>query len=130
MWRYWDNMPKQGNIALFCSSWYGELNKTCMEHEDDIPELLPQRLNEIISMESQLICDGTLILKFFLHISQQEQYDRLKKMEKQKIDRLACGGDQDHEQNKRFDEYMKGMDNLMSITNLKGAPWHIWTRRT
>ena len=124
MWRYWTNMPKKGNIALFCSSWYGELNKTCIAHEDDIPEILPQRLNEIIGMESQLICDGTLILKFFLHISQQEQYDLLKKMESKKSTAWHVV-DQDHEQNKRYDEYMKEMDNLMSITNLKGAPWHI-----
>ncbi len=124
MWRYWTQMPKRGHIALFCSSWYGELNKTCMAHEDDVPEILPQRLNEIISMESQLICDGTLILKFFLHVSQQEQYNRLKKMEKKKSTAWHVV-EQDHEQNKRYDEYMKGMDNLMSITNLKGAPWHI-----
>ncbi|MBN1776775.1 MAG: polyphosphate:AMP phosphotransferase [Clostridiales bacterium] len=124
MRRYWVNMPKKGDIALFCSSWYGELNKTCFEREDDIPEFLPRRLNEIISMESQLICDGTLILKFFLHVSQQEQFDRLRKMEKKKSTAWQVTG-HDHEQNRRFDEYMKGMDNLMSITNLKGAPWHI-----
>jgi polyphosphate:AMP phosphotransferase len=124
MWRYWTKMPPKGNIALFCSSWYGELNKACFEHESEIVEFLPKRLNEIISMESQLICDGTLILKFFLHISQKEQYDRLKKREKKKATAWLVT-DRDHEQNRRYDEYMKGMDDLMSITNLKGAPWHV-----
>ena len=124
MWRYWTRMPEKGNIALFCSSWYGDLNKSSFEHEDEISEKLQRRLNEIISMESQLICDGTLILKFFLHISRQEQYDRLKKMEKKKSTAWQVDA-HDHQQNKRFDEYMKGMDNLMSITNLKGAPWHV-----
>lgn len=124
MWRYWTSMPKKGNIALFCSSWYGELNKALFEPGDGQPELIPQRLDEIISMESQLICDGTLILKFFLHISKQEQYDRLQKMEGKKSTAWLVDK-HDHEQNRRFDEYMKGMDNLMSVTNLKGAPWHI-----
>ena len=124
MWRYWTQTPPKGDIALFCSSWYGELNNACFEHGDEIVEFLPKRLNEIISMESQLICDGTLILKFFLHISQQEQYDRLKKREKRKSTAWLVT-DRDHEQNKRYDEYMKGMDDLMSITNLKGAPWHV-----
>ena len=124
MRRYWMNMPKKGDIALFCSSWYGELNKACLAHEEDVQEILPQRLNEIISMESQLVCDGALILKFFLHISRQEQYDRLKGMENKKSTTWHVVSE-DHEQNKRYDEYMKGMDNLMSITNLKGAPWHI-----
>ena len=124
MWRYWANMPKKGDISLFCSSWYGELNKAIFEREDELPEPLPQRLDEIISMESQLICDGTLILKFFLHISQQEQHKRLEKMECKKS--TAWRVDKhDHDQNKHFDEYMKGMDSLMSITNLQGAPWHI-----
>ena len=86
---------------------------------------LPQRLNEIISMESQLICDGTLILKFFLHISQQEQYDRLQASWKRKNPPPGWWTAHDHEQNRRYDEYMKGMDDLMSITNLKGAPWHV-----
>jgi len=123
MRRYWVNMPPRGHIALFCSSWYGELNKARFEREDEIPRLLPQRLNEIISMESQLVCDGTLILKFFLRVSRQEQYDRLQKMESKKSTAWLVTG-HDHEQNRRFDEYMKGMDNLMSVTNLKGAPWH------
>ena len=124
LWRYWTSMPQKGDIALFCSSWYGELNKTALNRSIDPEEALPRRLNEIISMESQLICDGTLILKFFLHISQQEQYDRLRKLEKKKS--TAWLVDQhDHEQNRRYDETMKGMDDLMSLTNLKGAPWHV-----
>jgi AMP-polyphosphate phosphotransferase len=124
MRRYWTDMPKKGAIALFCSSWYSELNQACLEREDELPEILPQRLNEIISMESQLVCDGALILKFFLHISRQEQYDRLQAMEGKKSTAWHVA-EKDHEQNKRYDEYMKGMDNLMSVTNLKGAPWHI-----
>ncbi len=124
MWRYWTQMPQKGNIALFCSSWYSELNSACFACEGEIAEFLPKRLNEIISMESQLVCDGTLILKFFLHVTQQEQYDRLKKREKKKSTAWLVT-DRDHEQNKRYDEYMKGMDDLMSITNLSGAPWHV-----
>ncbi|MFH1879379.1 MAG: polyphosphate:AMP phosphotransferase [Bacillota bacterium] len=124
MWRYWTQMPAKGNLSLFCSSWYGELNKACFEREDEINAFLPRRLDEIISMESQLLCDGTLILKFFLHISRQEQYDRLRRMENNKSTAWQVDA-HDHEQNKRYDEYMRGMDNLMSITNLKGAPWHI-----
>jgi len=124
MWRYWTAMPRQGDISLFCSSWYGELNKASLDRSADVETLLPRRLNEIISMESQLICDGTLILKFFLHISQQEQYDRLKKLEKKKSTAWLVD-EHDHEQNRRYDEYMKGMDDLMSITNLKAAPWHV-----
>ena len=124
MWRYWTQMPTKGNISLFCSSWYGELNKAGFAHENETAQGLPRRLDEIISMESQLICDGTLILKFFLHITKKAQYDRLKKMERKKRTAWLVD-DHDHEQNRRFDEYMKGMDNLMSITNLKGAPWHV-----
>lgn len=122
--RYWISMPAKGEISLFCSSWYGELNKACFSRENEIADFLPKRLNEIISMESQLVCDGALILKFFLHISQQEQYDRLKKLEKKKATAWLVDG-HDREQNRRYDEYMKGMDDLMSITNLKGAPWHV-----
>ncbi len=124
LWRYWTNMPQKGDIALFCSSWYGELNKAALNRAIDPEEALPRRLNEIISMESQLICDGTLILKFFLHISQQEQYDRLRKLEKKKSTAWLVDA-HDHEQNRRYDETMKGMDDLMSLTNLKGAPWHV-----
>ncbi len=124
MWRYWTKMPPKGDIALFCSSWYGELNKASLTRADEDEALSSRRLNEIISMESQLVCDGTLILKFFLHISQQEQYDRLKKIEKKKSTAWLVD-EHDHDQNRRYDEFMKGMDSLMSITNLKGAPWHV-----
>ncbi len=123
MWRYWTQMPAKGMIALFCSSWYGELNKAAFAQEINA-ETLRRRLDEIISMESQLVCDGTLILKFFLNISQQEQLERLKKMEQKKSTAWLVDA-HDHEQNKRHGDYMKSMDSLMSATSLKGAPWHV-----
>jgi AMP-polyphosphate phosphotransferase len=123
MWRYWTRMPADGNIALFCSSWYGELNKGGFARRG-ADESLNNRLNEIISMESQLVCDGVLILKFFLNISRQEQYNRLKKMESKKSTAWHVD-DHDREQNKLYDEYLKGMQTLMSMTHITGAPWHV-----
>jgi polyphosphate:AMP phosphotransferase len=76
MWRFWTKVPPYGQISIFDRSWYTSM---IIEHFDrsQMDELPPDCISDIIAFEQQLAGDGNLIIKFFLHISKQEQKKRL-----------------------------------------------------
>jgi len=78
LWRFWSGTPARGHIAIFDRSWYTD---TLLEkREGNEPATIPsQAIADIINMEHLLTVDGTVIIKFFLHISKKEQKKRLKK---------------------------------------------------
>ena len=80
MWRFWTKMPPYGQIVIFDRSWYTSMiiEKLDRSHMDELP---PEYVSDIIGFEEQLASDGNLILKFFLHISKQEQKKRLSDLE-------------------------------------------------
>ena len=123
MRQYWVKMPSQGNISLFCSSWYREVTSACFENRA-ARHSLRQRYEEIVNMDSQLVCDGVLMIKFFLHISRKEQKKRFKTLESKKNTRWRVTVD-DWEQNDRYEDYLRLYDAMIARTHFDGAPWHI-----
>ena len=123
MRRYWVNMPATGNISLFCSSWYREVSKACFENKS-ARKRLNQSYNEIINMESQLVTDGVLLIKFFLHIPRKEQKRRLKELESRKSTRWRVEKE-DWFQNEHYEEYLRLYDAMIARTHFDGALWHV-----
>ena len=75
LWRFWNKTPEKGRIAIFDRSWYGKLLVERYEkktHKKDIPGVL----EDIENFEKQLTDDGTLLIKFFLTISENYQRKR------------------------------------------------------
>ncbi len=80
LWRFWTKIPEGGRIAIFDRSWYGRflverMDKTISEQE------WVRAYGEIRSFERQLVDAGTVIVKFFLHISKGEQRKRFRKLQ-------------------------------------------------
>ncbi|MDD3412176.1 MAG: phosphate--AMP phosphotransferase, partial [Eubacteriales bacterium] len=123
MRRYWKRMPAQGNISLFCSSWYRDVSHACFE-EKGVRKHLGERYNDIVEMESQLVCDGTVIIKFFLHIPRKEQKRRLKALESKKSTRWRVTRE-DWAQNEHYEEYLQLFDSMIARTHFDGAVWHV-----
>ena len=77
LWRFWIKTPANGRIAVFDRSWYG---KVMVERINKIVKksVWSKAYDEIKSFERQLVDDGTVIIKFFLHIDKSEHlcYDR------------------------------------------------------
>ncbi|MDX8549966.1 polyphosphate:AMP phosphotransferase [Methanospirillum sp. J.3.6.1-F.2.7.3] len=75
-WRFWARLPSYGQTAIFDRSWY---TATIVEryNGDSMKEIPASCIEDINNFEAQLISDGNLILKFFLHISKEEQKKRL-----------------------------------------------------
>lgn len=123
MRRYWVNMPAAGSISLFCSSWYREVSKACFESKT-ARKRLNQSYNEIINLESQLVTDGVLLIKFFLHIPRKEQKRRLKELESKKSTRWRVEKE-DWYQNEHYEEYLRLFDAMIARTHFDGALWHV-----
>ena len=80
LWRFWIRTPPRGRIALFARSWYSRaITEEMQKHTWE--KSLKERANQINNFERQLTDDGTVVLKFFLHITKEEQKLRLEARE-------------------------------------------------
>ncbi|MEY8394267.1 polyphosphate:AMP phosphotransferase [Lachnospiraceae bacterium 45-P1] len=121
MWRFWDNFPKDGHIAIFDRTWYGRvmverIEGFCTEDE------WRRAYGEINDVEAHLIHSGAVVLKFWIHIDKDEQErrfnDRMKNPEKRwKIT------DEDWRNREKWDQYEEAVNEMLDRTSTKDAPW-------
>lgn len=123
LWRYWEKVPAQGQIAVFDRSWYQDVSIARVEEDLSDKENL-RRMNSINTFERQLTDNGCLIIKFFLHISQKEQKHRFEKLADSKNTAWRVT-DQDYKRNRQYDRYYKAFDEMLEFTNTPNAPWHV-----
>lgn len=123
LWRFWTKTPAKGRIHVFDRSWYNRVVKDRMDGQVNKEEL-QNSYNEIVSFEEQLSVDGTLIIKFFLHISQKEQKKRFEKLEASEETRWRVTAE-DWKHNKQYDEYVGVYEDMLEKTDTAFSPWTI-----
>jgi len=123
MYRYWRVLPPQGKIGIFIGTWY---SAPLVENVyGDIKNAeLDQRLDRIIHFEKMLCDEGALVLKFWLHLSQDEQKKRLKSLEKDPKTRWRVT-DTDWQHYKRYDKFRKVSERMLRSTSTPESPWII-----
>jgi len=134
LWRYTKALPERGRFGIFNRSYYEDVLIVKVRPEVLAIQKLPyqnegklfwnQRYEDINMFERHLIRNGTIVLKFFLHISKNEQKKRL----------LARLNDQEKEwkfsltdlsERSRWDDYMDAYQEMLNKTNTEWAPWYI-----
>lgn len=133
LWRINKCLPERGKIGIFNRSYYEEVLvvkvHNLVESEKIPKELIgddiwQKRYREINDFEKYLYENGTVILKFFLHISKDEQKKRfLKRIEKKSKNWKFSGADL--KEREHWDEYQKCYQEAISATSKKYAPWFI-----
>jgi len=123
LWRFWTRVPARGEIAIFDRSWY---HRVLVDRvEGDAPRWLwQQAYAEINAFERMLAEDGALVLKFWLHISADEQRRRFKKMERSRYDRWRVTK-QDWKAHRRYPAYHQAAEEMLERTHTATAPWTI-----
>ena len=121
--RYWQRLPKQGEFLILDGSWYRDTVNALMNGEIGKDEY-KRRITDINTFERQLTDDGYLIVKLFLHITEEEQRSRLDKLEASEITRWRVT-DNDRLNNKNYEKFFKRYDKTFSRTNTEFAPWNI-----
>jgi len=134
MWRYVKRLPERGRIGIFNRSYYEEVlvvrvHQAILERQKLPPTLVTkriweERLADIAHFEEYLSRQGTIVLKFFLHVSKKEQkkrfLDRLDEAEKHWKFSPADIRERGH-----WNEYMEAFEEAIRATASKHAPWYV-----
>ena len=123
LWRFWLRTPPRGRIALFARSWYSRaISEEMQKHTWE--KSLKSRIDQINTFERQLHDDGTVIIKFFLHISKEEQKMRLEERERNPLTAWlvtpAIWNIHRH-----YDDSLPLIDDFIQKTDTDYAPWTI-----
>jgi polyphosphate:AMP phosphotransferase len=122
-WRFLRVLPPKGKIGIFFSSWYTEPLVRYVRGQINEAEL-ERLLNHIIVLEKSLADNGTLLVKFWLHLSKKAQKRRLQELsdDPQQSWRVTK---QDWKNHKRYDQIIAAADRIVRETSTGEAPWTI-----
>jgi PPK2 family polyphosphate:nucleotide phosphotransferase len=134
LWRTTKALPERGRIGIFNRSYYEEL-LVVRVHPEVLgrqktpaslvtPRIWSQRFEDINAFERYLARNGTLILKFFLHVSKDEQRRRLL----ERLDEPAKNwkfDPGDLRERDRWDDYRRAYEQVLSHTSTRAAPWFV-----
>ncbi len=135
LWRTTQRLPERGRIGIFNRSYYEEVLIVRVHPEILRGERLPTRLlddnaiwrerfRSILNLESHLHHNGTRIVKFFLHVSKEEQRKRfLRRIDEP--DKNWKLSQTDIEERKFWNDYMDAYEECLSATSTKHAPWYV-----
>jgi PPK2 family polyphosphate:nucleotide phosphotransferase len=134
MWRCWKHLPERGRIGIFNRSYYEEVLVVRVHREILNAQKLPsgaitkrifrERLRDIARFEDYLHRNGTTVLKFYLHVSKDEQKKRfLERLdEPEKNWKFAVG---DVKERAHWDDYMEAYEDAIRATATKDSPWFV-----
>jgi len=121
LWRFWRHVPRRGRFAIFDRSWYG---RVLVERVEGFarPDDWMRAYTEINDFEAQLAADGTIVVKFWLAVSQEEQLRRFKEREKTGFKRFKIT-DEDWRNRKKWGDYEVAVCDMIDRTSTEEAPW-------
>jgi len=123
LYRFWRRLPERGQIAIFDRSWYGRLlveRAEGLATEDE----WTRAYKEVNSFERQLRDFGTILVKFWIHISREEQLRRFE-------ERKAIGykawklTDEDWRNRQKWGVYEDAVEDMLVKTSTRGSPWSL-----
>jgi polyphosphate:AMP phosphotransferase len=123
MWRFWIRMPPKGRSAIFARSWYSRAISAEMQ-KASWTKSLKGRTIAINNFERQFSDDGALIIKFFLHITKDEQKQRFIAREHDPLKAWLVTPAL-WEIHNNYELSLPVIDHLLEKTNTKSAPWHV-----
>jgi PPK2 family polyphosphate:nucleotide phosphotransferase len=145
LWRYEKVLPERGMIGIFNRSYYEDVLVVHVHPDrmEELPDMIGPgskgfwegRYKDINAFERHLVRNGTIVLKFFLHISKDEQKRRLldRLSHKEKYWKFSVT---DIAERQYWDEYMDAYEEMLPATSTEYAPWfivpadHKWMART
>jgi PPK2 family polyphosphate:nucleotide phosphotransferase len=138
LWRHYLALPEKGKVAIFNRTHYENVLVTRVHPEYILGENLPgiekvediteafweNRLEQMNNFEKHLTQNGTIVLKFYFHMSKEEQRQRLlRRLEEEKHNWKFSPGDL--KERERWDDYMKCYEAAINKTSKPHAPWFV-----
>jgi AMP-polyphosphate phosphotransferase len=123
LWRFFPALPGWGGMAVLDRSWYG---RVLVERVDELAKRdeWMRAYDEINGFERSLVDDGMILVKFWMHISAEEQLERFRKRENDPLKAYKLGDEDWHNREKR-DQYVEAIEEMLGRTDTPHAPWHL-----
>ena len=121
MWRYWRALPPRGKIGIFFGSWYTDpIVSRVLDHTSDSE--LQTHVDEIVRHERMIVDEGGLLIKFWFHLSKEQQRIRLKGLEKNPHTRWRVT-EEDWRRFKSYAKFRTISERVLRETSSGAAPW-------
>ncbi|MBA2793378.1 MAG: UDP-galactose-lipid carrier transferase [Thermoleophilaceae bacterium] len=133
LWRFWPSLPGWGGMAVFDRTWYGRVLVERVEGFASDDEW-GRAYDEILEFERSLAAEGMIIVKFWMHISDEEQLRRFERRQATPLKRWKLT-DEDWRNREKRDAYVEAVEEMLARTDHEGGRWHLvegdsksWTR--
>lgn len=123
LWRFWRHIPARGRFTMFDRSWYG---RVLVERVEGFAgeEAWRRAYREINEFERALADAGVVLVKFWLHVSPEEQLRRFRAREADPDKRHKIGPD-DWRNRSKWPQYVEAVGDMLRQTSTAAAPWTI-----
>jgi AMP-polyphosphate phosphotransferase len=123
LWRFWPALPGWGGMAVLDRSWYG---RVLVERVEGLAaqEEWERAYDEIVGLERSLADEGIILVKFWLHISAEEQLKRFKAREKDPLRQWKLTPDDWRNREKR-QQYAQAVEDMLARTSPEFARWQL-----
>ena len=121
--RFWTRLPGPGRVIVFDRSWYG---RVLVERVEGFatPEEWGRAYEEINHMERSLTDSGVVVVKFWLHVSLEEQLRRFQDRENSPLKSWKIT-DEDWRNREKWPQYKEAIDDMLARTSHPQAPWRL-----
>lgn len=123
LWRFWLMLPAYGETTIFYHSWYERILTGWVDGL-----LSKQDLNkayrDVVNFERTLTDDGTIISKFYFHISKEEQARRFAELQSNPLSNWQVRPDH-WERHEHYEQYAAAVEEMLKRTEAASAPWTV-----
>ena len=123
LWRFWPHLPGWGGMAVFDRSWYGRVLVERVEGYATVQEW-ERAYDEIVEFERSLATEGTILIKLWLHISDEEQLRRFERRERKPLKRWKMT-DEDWRNREQRPAYEQAIEDMLDRTDHEHSRWHL-----
>ena len=121
LWRFWRHLPRAGKVTIYDRSWYGRVLVERVEGYARKTEWM-HAYSEIVNFEEALTAHDILLIKFWLHIDEDEQLKRFKEREKITYKQHKIT-EEDYRNREKWQAYELAVNEMVSRTSTQSAPW-------
>jgi len=121
LWRFWRHLPRAGRVTIFDRSWYGRVLVERVEAFAK-PAEWQRAYREINEFESQLLAQGTVLLKFWIQIDKDEQLRRFEERQNTPYKTWKIT-EEDWRNREKWNAYHAAVDDMVAMTDSAKAPW-------
>jgi polyphosphate kinase 2 (PPK2 family) len=123
LWRFFPKLPGWGGVAVFDRSWYGRVLVERVEGYASEDEWR-RGYDEIVGFERSLAAQGTILIKFWMHISDEEQLRRFERRERKPLKRWKLT-DEDWRNREKRPAYEEAVEEMFERTDHEAGPWTV-----